>query len=952
MKGFFVRPAALAVLLAWPLIDCSGQTGSVSVDVPGYESSSDFDPDEGGGSLDGGGGSCSRPTASNVGDEVVAEYEGLVVLAVSPLQLPPKYGVPQLSVERGLVLLDVSAPDAPTVVGELALEGYPWALVVEGGVASVVVSRPATFDGDEIPEQRIPLQQNYLVRVDLGEPEAPRALDEHPLPANVESTQAVGNCVFVLSEPDDLEPACQDGSVENGLDEGNGETCPPTEKKLEAYSTQGENVELSDSLSFEGVYGAFGGRGFYAMATGSYDAEQDLVVAKLDGENCELTTLAPVTVDAPIHAVGYDGVDVTVASSDGVAIFDVSDEPEALGVVSAPGVIALDPLDGTGWLAESGISPWSTEPSDAMDDEVLVIDTSDPASVQAAKLPATREAATLGEFVIGVGDNGSGAAVFTLYDVSEAGSPLAVDRVEPGFGYQNSSGSHRWSSNDATGRVYYPYWANSSMRLGVVDVASGVFESFASHELPADGYGRLSSAGDVAVVTGEGWVATASGTGASDAGTLQLFEDEPEVVLDEVRAGGYDVRLMRGGDAVWVEFSKADDEGNERFELEHFATELAKSGDYVLALGMRRYADCDIEDFPEGEWICPTPNQAGISIFSLVDRPELAKTVLLPTDFDAPELPADASYEVYWPGYATLDGGNLLLPARSIVRCETQAACDELGIVAYEGFGTPGCSSDCENVDPEPFVSYSGSESRELLYVLDLQGNTPRLSDGVELGGEVYFVDEGPLDLGAAVLDGGSVMGLTREEPIYDANGEGVSDENGQALYRFFVELLKIEPDGTPRFVDSVNTPGLPIALGEGGGEVFTVEPRWVSQKRIDALLHRSEIRDGGAYITETLNLGENFRQARAAWGQLVVLSGSRGCDPDPVTDVSLLDPSKQLDASLDLELDGNDWSFATFDWPWPRDTVTLSGGPLSSRGRLVLGVEGGEISVERYFSP
>ena len=236
--------------------------------------------------------------------------------------------------------------------------------------------------------------------------------------------------------------------------------------------------------------------------------------------------------------------------------------------------------------------------------------------------------------------------------------------------------------------------------------------------------------------------------------------------------------------------------------------------------------------------------------------------------------------------------------------------------------------------------------------MLDPSDETPKLSEPVALDGDVYFVDEGPLDLGAAVLDGGSVLGLAREEPVYAENGEGVSDDNGQALYRFFVELLKLESDGSLRFLESVNTPGLPIALGDGGGEVFSVEPLWVSDERVDALLHRSQLKDGGAHIAETLNLGEGFRQARGASGRLVVLSGARGCEPDPVTTVSLFDPAQELEAFASLELDGYDWGFATFDWPWERGTVMLRGGPLSYQGRLVLDIEGGEIQVERYFTP
>jgi hypothetical protein len=171
-------------------------------------------------------------------------------------------------------------------------------------------------------------------------------------------------------------------------------------------------------------------------------------------------------------------------------------------------------------------------------------------------------------------------------------------------------------------------------------------------------------------------------------------------------------------------------------------------------------------------------------------------------------------------------------------------------------------------------------------------------------------------------------------------------------VVRFWLELVSIDEDGSLGEAVSINTPGRPLAISKKGERVLSVEPRWVSEERIDAMLWLSDLRDGGAFVRDSLNLGEGYRAGQATGGQLVLIQRPVGCEPDPETTLSLTSANAtELSVEPALELWGDNWGFANFDGPWPTGSVVLMGGPLWGLGRLELGLEEGEFSVNRYYS-
>jgi hypothetical protein len=131
------------------------------------------------------------------------------------------------------------------------------------------------------------------------------------------------------------------------------------------------------------------------------------------------------------------------------------------------------------------------------------------------------------------------------------------------------------------------------------------------------------------------------------------------------------------------------------------------------------------------------------------------------------------------------------------------------------------------------------------------------------------------------------------------------------------------------------------IALRDQGSTVFSVAPEYVDDARIRAVLYRLELCDGGAHVDQTLSLGVGYRDGFAVGDRGHFIRGPEDrCAEDPTHQVfSVRLDGDDLSPAPALELPGDNWSFALFDWPWDADTVLLRGGPADYRGRLSLDV-------------
>lgn len=100
---------------------------------------------------------------------------------------------------RGLVVLDVSDPAAPQIVSEQALSGYPRQLLVEGTSATLVIDELEQFDAAPVPPPAALEPRTKLVRFDLSTPDAPRRVAELALEGEFWQLQARGDSYWVMS---------------------------------------------------------------------------------------------------------------------------------------------------------------------------------------------------------------------------------------------------------------------------------------------------------------------------------------------------------------------------------------------------------------------------------------------------------------------------------------------------------------------------------------------------------------------------------------------------------------------------------------------------------------------------------------------------------------------------------------------------------------------------------
>ncbi len=105
-----------------------------------------------------------------------------------------------LNMYRGLMILDVSDPDDPLVLGRLPLTGYPVEMYVRDGRAYVVVSDYFTYwRVDEADTSTSSFYGSMIAIVDVADGTAPMLLGQIDLEGFVSQTRAVGDVIYAVS---------------------------------------------------------------------------------------------------------------------------------------------------------------------------------------------------------------------------------------------------------------------------------------------------------------------------------------------------------------------------------------------------------------------------------------------------------------------------------------------------------------------------------------------------------------------------------------------------------------------------------------------------------------------------------------------------------------------------------------------------------------------------------
>lgn len=104
-----------------------------------------------------------------------------------------------LNMYRGLMVLDVSNPDKPTVKGRVSITGYPVEMYVRDGKAYVVVSNYYYYWRVEDSDSVDSFHGSMLAIIDVSNPSKPSLQGKIDLEGYVSQTRAVGDVIYAVS---------------------------------------------------------------------------------------------------------------------------------------------------------------------------------------------------------------------------------------------------------------------------------------------------------------------------------------------------------------------------------------------------------------------------------------------------------------------------------------------------------------------------------------------------------------------------------------------------------------------------------------------------------------------------------------------------------------------------------------------------------------------------------
>ncbi|MDH5672280.1 MAG: hypothetical protein OEZ06_09030 [Myxococcales bacterium] len=947
------------------LCTCTGtRTGNPFEEPPSYQSGSRFVIDPVGGSSDlagnlGGGGGRFNTIAA----ELWALRDGLL------------FGF----YAGGFGVFDVSDPEAPALLGALPSSGGGHQLLLDGRpgaqAATLAIYERTMLDADEGPEGPMHQWSERLVRVDLSDPSAPRRTSEVELPGRFWHFEQRGDDVYVLHErlPED-DSLC--GSTDVDLLPQAAATSlgmVVTRYRLEGEAlVEAESVELPAESS-------------YAWQAGdAYFATEDSEDPGFSGKRLWRVSFdSPLVADGPLE-LGGRLLDVAAGSDrllaltvDGTAtsleVFSLASD----GTATARGTLTLPRGGSRVHLAPSGLVYVDGG-------GCALLDLSDlDAPTIAATLPADVERLTpLGDTLLGLGpdhpfdDSGHGNLVVSLWSTGSDGAPSQLDRVVTAWPFDSGPRTAPERVAPDGKLLLYPYGLSEQPALGVLHIAGDALGSAQSVQTAALWYRPLTNSQSAFGLSRLGLevVGLDNVMSETEPTLLDLEGTDPNRGYAHLELDGLSLQARsRERDGIFVLDALSDGAPMpQTVELTHRADDIVEIGNRVLVIGLEDSPGCDLPNPPEELFASPNPGlspcaphrRAGATLFTLdadgTPRRLSSIALNLPPVTDGP---ADVDVREHWLGFATLSDGRVALFRQRYTTCASRASCDALGVQAHESLGM-GTASGCGSADPScddapaptsPAISISGSKPSLRVYVLDvldgLDENSLSLDFHTELPGRYGWSGAWTFNRNNDLLWRDDGFGIAREEELYDAQGNSLRDENDQAISRFYLERIAIDADGKLQALESINTPGQPVAWS--GDDLYAIEPEYVDGE-LSAVLHRARLHELGAYLEDSLDLGGRLLAVRGSgdelWG---IRAPEMPCEAGAQSEllVATLMP-KAMTTGQPLSLPGSQWHFPRGETTFDGDRLVLHGGPVWLTGRLWIDRQDPLAPrVERYFT-
>jgi hypothetical protein len=402
-------------------------------------------------------------------------------------------------------------------------------------------------------------------------------------------------------------------------------------------------------------------------------------------------------------------------------------------------------------------------------------------------------------------------------------------------------------------------------------------------------------------------------------------------------------------------------------DIPHAVENLVPLGDsHLLVFGFWVSGQCDSlrelnpDTFPE----CGLDGGNGVSIVA-ADAAGVRVVQSFPlSSFMEGRPPEGLDQSLDWHGYFQVDDSKWALLARFHQGCSSVESCEALGVPAYTSFGTSGCGPG-QQCDTSVREFVSGSKVESWLFALDVSNPAaPALSPAIRGGGRSDIYEAYDNDLGNALFHyenaAGSGWGYPVEAPVYNADGNSVVDAHGNALTRWYVQLIETS-GGALSFGEQVNLPGAPVGLAPRAGALepiaFTLEPAYRSSGEQYMQLHQTRIEAGHAFIEQSLDVGRHVAGAQASEGLIALLRAPEEfCAEGATYELVVADlrgDEPRLSAPLVLEGPPDyHWGLSTYDRAAePAGVLFIAGGPAPG-GQLVVDISSDPPSILRYETP
>lgn len=813
---------------------------------------------------------------------------------LAPPRLTASYGAWLYVVTgSGLFAFDTSAPATGAPTAQLLPQALPRWIGVEGSALSVIAS--------VLPEQPADVERGQLTRLyrfDLSrDPGAPELLGSVELPGELALARLEPGRLVALSA-EYPERSCDPGvGIVDGWSAPERFVVSDLRAGSGAWSLAGSAaVEAQGFIETEGAIVLVRG-GYFGLpsaltvvdiAAGALTASATLNVG---GETLPRAAMAVVGQRLALFQYNPSGIELQVHSLTGGA-------PSVLPVTVPSTQSNGDGINAAHFDGRFALVPWAD--SAAPQSGVIIDWLGEAGPTVTAQLPAELpNLARLGERWLGWGAERS-----VLFRVGPAGTFELERELGRPFDGRFGQGVH-WDAQAQ--QVLLPYLVSGS---GVGNVPAAYALSVLDLSAPSAAWrGGLATAGSPAIAaydrvgqvqeglhfqrTEAGWYAL---TAAGDPTERHRLVEALDLEATASQVVGFAERTLvaslsehgrarlladyRGTRAVSVGDVDASEAPAAHIALGFGAERLERTGAGWLSYSLSYSNACnDPELFPGG--VCLPAGNAALSVLAH-DPPRLVHDTELPLADSFGTPPADVREWLE----IVAQGSNVGLLAHRDIRCRSQAECDELGIEPEVSGVGQRVSGNQNQRWLHPYDSATG-QFRAPVRLPDTDGYGWLSASGLHVEEQPALVWLDPLELAA----------------------------DGSTVTRAHIQLLRFPSLLAASEVNQerITVPGFPLYVA--AQRAVSIEPAALldaSGASVAALVHRLELRDGSAYVAQTLELPPGHAGHLWAERRGYVLSiGDDRCAAPSATLIGLHLDGAELAEAGRLELPGTGWQLA-----------------------------------------